>query len=54
MPVQQAAFLLLRFVGCTPSANIGTLRVASSCTVKPIPSQQGLYNLSVRGGYTGT
>jgi hypothetical protein len=49
-----ATFMVMYFTGCTPSTTIGQLYVKSAISHKPIATQQGVYDLKVRGSFPGT
>ena len=53
-PIQQACFIVMLFLGCTPSTNIGTVTVDMAATHKPTAQLQGLFDLKVRRSHPGT
>lgn len=52
--VEDACFIVLYFVGCTPNSQIGTVTVDTTVSHKPNAAQQGLYDLRVRRSHPGT
>lgn len=54
MVAAKATFIVLFFVGCTPSTQIGTVTVDYSASHKPNAAQQGLFDLKVRRSHPGT
>jgi hypothetical protein len=47
------SFIFMKFTGCTPSTNIGTVFLKVAASVEPIASMRGILKVTPRGSYEG-
>lgn len=50
----QFSCIILKWTGCTPSTNIGTLYITVSISVEPVANMRGILQVQPRGSYEGT
>lgn len=45
------SFMILKWTGCNPSLNIGTLYATSSISVEPVANMRGILQVQPRGSF---
>lgn len=51
---EKAAFIILKWTGCTPGANIGTMYVTTAISIEPVAKMRNILQVTPRGSYEGT